>query len=249
MRQQTIRRRGTPRATGLSAATLDRLLQPIAVLINAGGIVTGDAKKAFSRALRKAQRRPSARKLERIGYSTAYADIVTRWSRDPAYIDSRGVPLTLPASGKKSLASLVREAAPTLQVSDAISVLQRYGNIARLRSGKYRLVRSFFFAANDKALALEPMAYFLADAGSSFQEILSKNHRSKSPNLFWRKVEVGSLSPASARRFQTFMQHRTLTFLEEVDDWLAAHSTPSHRKSLKRVGLGLFTFQQDDGAA
>lgn len=236
-------------ARGLTHATLKRLLAPVAVLVRAGGVTPVAARRAFAEALQSVAKTSIPRRLEKIGYSTAYANIVTTWTRDPRFLDQHGRPRLLPIRGRNSFSSLVRVAAPGARVQDALDVLERYGNIDQTSHTGIRLIRTYFFAANDQALALEPMAYFLADAGSTFEKILARPPKSKAPKFFWRKVEVDSLSPKAAVQFQKFMQHRTLTFLEEVDDWLAAHATSSKRRNAGRVGMGLFTFQQSNDKA
>jgi hypothetical protein len=83
------------------------------------------------------------------------------------------------------------------------------------------------------SVAFEPIAYFLADASVTARRLLGRDHKLQDPNLFWRKVETADLSEALARRFSLFVKERSLTFLEELDDWLDAHKRASRRKNKK----------------
>jgi hypothetical protein len=119
-----------------------------------------------------------------------------------------------------------------------------------LKDGRLQLTRPFFFTSSEKSMAFEPMAYFLSDASATLSRILKRRHRrhhSRTPELFWRKVESTCVSEAVAKKFTIFTTERCLLFLEELDDWLQAHSpgeTNGKRKG-RRVGLGLFSIYSD----
>jgi len=185
--------------------------------------------------------------MEHIGHPTAYADIVTLWTRDKEFLDRRGTPRVLAFKGRSQFAQLVRKAASGVDARKALNVLVGYGNVRKDRRGKYELVRPFFFASSQTKMAFEPVAFFLSDASSTLSKILRRRRNSRTPELFWRKVERASISDADADRFNTYASERSMLFLEELDDWLEAHSRGGKRSKakLRRVGLGLFSIYSD----
>jgi hypothetical protein len=92
-------------------------------------------------------------------------------------------------------------------------------------------------------MAFEPIAYFMNDAASTLTYTLKNVSASTNPDLFWRTVESTQVSKANAGKFMEFAKERSLLFLEELDDWLQAHTSARARGSKKqlRVGLGVFS--------
>jgi hypothetical protein len=171
-----------------------------------------------------------------------YADIVALWSHDARFLDSEGRPRPLALDGKDELRALIRKIDPTRDPHYVIRVLTRFGNVRRGRNGRYRLVKPLFFTSTSNTMAFEPMAYFLSDASSTLGRILRRTRRTRSPELFWRKVECSGISAENARRFVAFVRERGQDFLEEIDDWLEARAGRRRsRKRPRRVGLGLFS--------
>jgi hypothetical protein len=96
-------------------------------------------------------------------------------------------------------------------------------------------------------MAYEPVAYFLSDASSTLSKILKRSKRWRGPDLFWQKTENVRISEATAKRFTSFAKERGLVFLDELDDWLEAHSKRKQtgRRQQRRVGLGIFSIYSD----
>jgi hypothetical protein len=117
------------------------------------------------------------------------------------------------------------------------------------RSGFAALVRSVTSSPN--RMAYEPVAYFLSDASSTLSKILKRSKRWRGPDLFWQKTENVRISEATAKRFTSFAKERGLVFLDELDDWLEAHSErkKTGRRQQRRVGLGIFSIYSDREAS
>jgi len=127
-----------------------------------------------------------------------------------------------------------------------LSILVRYGNVQRVGKEKYALVQAFFRADAPKAMAFEPIAYFLSDASATLGRMFIGNTPARFPKPFWRKVDTFWLSGALARKFSIFARERTLMFLDELDDWQKAHETKNlKRKTRRRVGVGVFSIFSD----
>jgi hypothetical protein len=237
--------------TQISRQRAEALLFPIAALLKAGGLSKQSATRQLAAAFDRTDNLPGARRLEHIGRSVLYTDIVARWRHDPRFLDPMGRPRALSIKGKNQFSTLVREIDPTCDSRRAMTVLVRFGNVRRGSNGTYKLVRPLFFSSTGSAVAFEPIAYFLSDASSTLAHILRRTHRSRGPELFWRTVECTGLSAASAREFVAFANERGHEFLEEVDEWLEARARreggPRQRQKSRRVGLGLFSIDSSKG--
>jgi hypothetical protein len=222
----------------------ESLLLPIVAFLRMGGMVKEDIAKSFSSAYNRASKSLKNRQIRHIGHPTRYADVVGLWTRDGRFLNATGHPRPLSLDGKNGFAALVREISPESDALDVLTVLRRLGNVRRLRSGQYKLIKPLFLILNSRSMAFEPTAYFLSDASETLSRILTRTKRSRSPDVFWRKVENANLSTANANKFVDFTRERTFTFLEELDDWLEAHCEVKRkpaRRGYHRVGLGLFS--------
>jgi len=227
----------------------EALLLPIANFLFAGGLSKRAAQQIFSSAFEKAKSAGGARRVDRIGHPTQYADVVALWAYDSRFVDLTGRPRQLSFRGKNEFTALIKAANPQSNARAVLAVLMRYGNVRRTKEAKYELIRPFFFASTRESVAFEPMAYFLSDAGHTLGRILKRTRRLRGPELFWRKVESTRLTEAAAVRFTEFIRDRSLAFLEELDDWLEAQAERRRgrgkQRKFRRVGLGLFSIHSD----
>jgi hypothetical protein len=223
------------------------LLVPIAAFLHAGGMSNETALNVFSDALKKASGGSIGRRIVRIGNPTRYAEVVSVWLRDPAYLDEKGWPRALTLNGRLSFASLVKKVTLETDPTHVLSVLMRYGNVKRTKDGLYELIRPFFYSSGPKTMAYEPLAHFLSDASSTLSKILKRSSTWRGPDLFWQKAENPRLTEDAARRFALFAKERSLVFLHELDDWLEANSQKNRAKRcrLRRIGLGIFSIYSD----
>lgn len=235
MRAQSKRRK-----TVISRGQAVSLLYPIAAFYNRVGLSRSQSLAALRAAIDDV-RGPNGKRLENIGIPTCYADLIATWTRERKYLDSRGCPRKLTLSGANGFAALAKSACPGQDPGKLLRVLMRYKNVRRLNNGTFQLVSPFFCATAGSKVAFEPVAYFLNDVTAALTQML-RNSRPKAHH-FWRTVESVRLSPRNAKKFGTFARERSLIFLEELDDWLLAHSDTNYRSFDKRlrVGLGLFS--------
>lgn len=226
----------------LDDARVVALLFPIAAFLNASGISAASAQRSFAHAMRRAIEKQSPRALETTGHDTVYADLISRWRRDKRYLDSRGFPRDLPMRGRDGFVSLVRSVKAPISAQQMLKILLRYGNVRRRSNGTYRLVTPMFSITSSRGMAFEPMSTFLSDVTSTFDQIARWRKGSNEPKLFWRKVETTQVPSHLNKQFIQFVGDRSLTFLEEIDDWLEAHSEPMRpNRRGKRLGLGVFS--------
>jgi hypothetical protein len=233
--------------TTIDTRRASALLFPIAAFLHAGGMANQEALDIFAAALKRVSKTSVKRKMEHIGPWTQYADIVAMWVRNKRFHDERGWPRALRVEGRAGFAALVRSVAGKADPAAALSVLKRYGNVKRTKAGAYELIRPFFYASGPNGMAYEPVAYFLSDFSSMLSKILKRSKRWRGPDLFWQKTENVRISEATAKRLTAFAKERASLFLDELDQWLEAHSERKKGGSRqhRRVGLGIFSIYSD----
>lgn len=227
------------------------LLYPIAAFFNSGGMTKAQSLAALSAATDNVRKTEGRRQLEHIGTPTCYLDLISNWTRERRFLDSRGHPRLLPLSGRDGFAALVKYSGTRQDPKKLLNVLIRYKNVRRLSNGKIQLVSPLFRASAGSRMAFEPIVYFMNDAASTLTYTLKDMSGSKSPDLFWRTVESAQISKSDAKKFTQFAKERSLLFLEELDDWLRAHGGTNVRgsKTGLRVGLGVFSIYSKERIA
>ena len=243
-----LRSKGMSGSTRRRRTVIDRnhaisLLYPIAAFFNSGGLNRAQSLAALTAAVDDIRRAQGRRELEYIGAPTCYADVIATWTRERKFLDSRGRPRPLTLSGANGFAALVKTTRVGGDPKQLLNVLIRYRNVRRLGNGRFQLVSPLFRASAGSRMAFEPIASFLKDATSTLTHTLKAVRPPANPDLFWRTVESVQLSHNDAKKFIEFARERSLLFLEELDDWLQAHSNtkPTAVKRRLRVGLGLFS--------
>jgi hypothetical protein len=222
------------------------LLHPVAAFLESGGLSKDESLELLASAFDAATKR--TRSLEHIGNPVQYAYVVSVWTRRKKYLDANGRPRCLSLGGKTGFSALVREISPAIDPRRAIAVLERYGTVRRMRDGRYRLAKLYFQTGNKSTQAYEPAAYFLGDASATLSRLLLGRRNPSHPRPFWRKVYSTALTRATAREFTEFARERGLLFLEELDDWLEAHSdSPVRLRKGHMVGVGLFSIYDEVG--
>ncbi len=235
--------RNRPRITSTDRRRAVSLLYPIAAFLRKSGLNRSESLRCLTAAFDKSLTARHSRFIEEIGPTTGYADIVTCWCRNKEFLDESGRSRALSFRGRNSFLRLAHLAAPGINARKALRVLTEYGNVRKDRHGRYALVRPFFVASSQTKMAFEPASAFLTDASSTLSRILRRPRNSGTPELFWRKVESTRISDANAKKFNAFASERSLLFLEEMDDWLEAHTKRvknGKKGSSRRVGLGVF---------
>lgn len=234
------------RSAAKPSEVAEELLEPVLSFLKQAGISEANAAKAFKRAWNKSSgKRSSAVALESLKDPQPYVDLVAAWSRRSEFLSKDGLPRDLPIGGRNGFSSMVRKVAPTLEPKKALLLLHAYGNVERLPDGKVRLTKPFFHIKSDKQLAFEPSVRFLLDAARNVKQSLhdarGKGSQVKAPS-FWRTVDSKNLPLARRQAYLAFVKELSLTFLQDVDDWLSENSVETSGPArVARVGLGLFT--------
>jgi len=218
------------------------LLEPILRFLAVSGMTQTAAKQTFNVAWQAIAREKSNVQVNHLASIETYAELVGAWTRLPVYLDRHGNPRDLAMGGPKGFRALVAAVNPSLPSELAVSVLQTYGNVTRLKNSRYRLLKPFFHVHNKSAVAFEPSARFLADASATVNCLIRPDSKNEMPRLFWRVADSQSLPRENVQPYLDFARRRSLVFLQEIDDWLQTHGKEMKTgSSLGRAGLGVFS--------
>lgn len=228
-------------------ADAESLLHPVIGFLMASGMSPENIAKTVGDSVSRVKEQGGKTSVNSMKQIDTYRDIVSRWTTRAEFVDKEGAPRELSVGGKFGFKSLVLSVSPATDVEKAIQDLQRYGNIRRQKSGKLKLLKKFLHVTSSKTLAYEPHFSFLSQACDTTGSLLRKKQPEKALRNFWRTAEVVDLPATDLPEFLRFAKERSLTFLQELDEWLRAHSQAKKKGiSSVRAGLGLFSFHDVD---
>jgi hypothetical protein len=221
-----------------------RLLSPTIDFLFASGLEDQIVRAAFERAWSGAHDGKKLVRISSLNHWDICGDVVSAWMTNQHYLDPDGNPSVLKVRGRRSFTSLLRSVDKKISVTEAIIELKRFGNIRRLPGDRVKLKNIFLHVSSDSALAFEPHCEFLANASATVGALLANPaSEKKRTSNFWRVAEELELPRSQLEPFIRFMRGRSLTFLQEVDEWLRAKSGPRQDRSPRvRAGVGLFTY-------
>lgn len=222
------------------------LLIPIAEFLHRSGLSQTQLLAEWRSAMRHCSGRKKGVKVVHIGFHELGVTVVSRWLRDPDYLNHAGRPDDLPIRGKRSFSSLLKSCRIERPASSVLSSLIRFGTVKRISPHRYRLVRRSINFAIPTYLPFEPNFQFLVDAAraSTWGSAVAP----KLPRLFWQNVASSNVPTRHTADFLNFARDRGLMFMHEINDWLEAHerSPPPNAKigkalkATRRLGVGLF---------
>jgi hypothetical protein len=173
-------------------------------------------------------------------------DAVSKWTRNPLFLDSQGQPKVLPLKGKTSFFSLARAVDKNCDPMNVLNILIRYGTVKKINGGNsYKLKAQYCKTNSDNRISINSATSFLWDVNKSIIHLLKRRVSEGKKDPFWFRAHIDCLSKKDIEKFMTFMRERTMLFILEADDWLEAHRTKrrtGNQKAVQRVGLGIFTF-------
>ncbi len=229
-----------------SELNVSDLLIPIAEFLHRSGLSQAQLLAEWRSAIQHCSGRKKGVKVVHIGFHELGVTVVSRWLRDPEYLNHVGRPDDLPIRGKRSFSSLLKCCRIERPASSVLSSLIRFGTVRKISPNRYRLVRRSINFAMPNYLPFEPNLQFLIDAtrASTWGSAVAP----KLPRLFWQNVASSNVPSRYTADFLRFASDRGLMFMHEINDWLEAHekSPPPKAtigkalKGTRRLGVGLF---------
>ena len=222
------------------------LLVPIVEFLQRSGVTQPKLLAEWQSAIQHCGRARKGVKVVHIGYEELGLTLVSRWLRDPHFLNRAGRPDDLPVRGKRSIAALMKVCAIHLPAADVLRTLVRFGTVRKIAPNRYRLIQKSVNFSVPEYVPFEPNFQFLVDAvrASTWGSGIGR----RTPRLFWQNVASDNVPAKYSSEFLRFVKTRGLSFLQEINDWLEAHETSpgtnspvrKQKKSARRLGIGLF---------
>ncbi|MFO1219216.1 MAG: DUF6502 family protein [Burkholderiaceae bacterium] len=210
--------------------------------ISRASILSGMTRKEVQRLLAV----PEAQLVvDREQYNRA-ARVLTAWTRDPDFLDTRGEPQPLdPQEGPINFAELVRRHSGDVPVRAVLDELLRVGAVRRRDDGMLDLVVRAYVPQRSAVDKLEILG---ADVSDLIETIDHNIEHGDADPRFQRKVMYRSVPVEALQSFKQLSGEQAQGLLERLDKWLSERSEPDspdapHRPRA-RAGLGIYYFEQ-----
>ncbi|MGH8150391.1 MAG: DUF6502 family protein [Steroidobacteraceae bacterium] len=225
------------------------VLRPLIRLLRAAGIPEVALNASSERALRLYRRTPARGVWLDSAVFSKLTEILSVWARDPAFIDEKGMPQRLSlGAGPGSFAALVRLAGGSVGARRALVHLLALGAVRRCDGGRrVRLVSNVLVGVMGGRFLVAPML----DAVRRFSETVEHNLCERpgvAGGRLHRWAGSASLDPRQLREMQRFVRSSGQTFLDAVDEKLAACAAPARsRRAGKKLtyGVGVYVFMDE----
>jgi hypothetical protein len=178
-------------------------------------------------------------------------DLLTQWSQNPEYLDTRGNPIALRLKGKNtSFTSLTLQCAPNANARKVLLDLKRLGAVRIDRAGLIHQLDRSISAYEDKKLAAQHTLSMLHGFIKTLRHNLTSNSSSNSEQLFHRIAWNREFDPSELPRLKIWLKNHGQHFLESADNWMtrSAHTRGrrlSPRKIKPQVSIGLYLAVHD----
>ena len=238
--------KASPKGASSSDLKVSDLLNPIAEFLYRSGLSREQLLAEWHSALHHCAGPKKGLKVVHIGFDKLGVTVVSRWLRDPNYLNRAGRPDDLPIHGKRSFSSLLKACRIDRPALSVLKTLVQFGTVKKISPQRYRLIRRSINFAIPNYLPFEPNLQFLVDAVRA--STWGSSVGPKQPRLFWQNVASTSVPNRHNAEFLRFTRERGLSFMHEINDWLEAHeSTPgtaagrnASNSGARRLGIGLF---------
>jgi hypothetical protein len=234
---------------GLSAGALGELLRRASVEA-ASDILREDKEKASTSRIcaMTGLYRKEVRRIEELPPITIShpgdkfnrsARVVSGWRTDPDFLTSTGKPATLNADGEKSFETLVRRYSGDMTPSAMKMELERLGLLTV--SGRKRM--KLHSNSTKTADAADAMQILGSDASDLINTISHNIDPRSDDRLFQRKVSYAAIPEQHVAEFFELAAKESQKLLEKFDIWLAKRDYDSTSENCRRIGVGIYQFQ------
>jgi len=200
------------------------------------------------RDVRKLRRADSEGSPPAAGFMSKPTQVLDGWFHDPQFTRD-GEPRELPiADGANSFAELVRRYAPGIPPIAMIKELRAAGAIEELPGDRLRALKRIYIPRELSENQIRLWGSVLEDVGRTLEHNLMR--KAATPARFERRALNLRVDPRTRREFEAFLAAQGQSFLERVDDWLAAHQIdPAGAAQGIRVGVGVYEILDESSAS
>lgn len=199
--------------------------------------------RKISQALFVENRGESPKSLDNAG---PLARVLHAWHLDPRFIDSDGLPRVLPFEGPGlSFSMLVRAVAGDVPAGAVRTELKRAGAIDENDDGSIKACKRFYVPGDVDEKAITVVSGMLFPMAACVEH--NSNPFRRTDGFIQRFAFSESLSVEAAARFKKWARAESTTFIESIDNWLAANggaeaTAPSQEQKV-RAGVGVFYYE------
>ena len=170
-------------------------------------------------------------------------DVLHHWHTNPDYVDEHGAPLPLPMEGEgPSFTSLVKACAGDLPAGAIKVELIRVSAVHQDSDGVLRAMKRVVVPESVDDRLITSLSFNLYCLASTIA--YNSNPRRRSPGRIERFVQSESIPLETRGRVRVIASRQIERFTEEVDDMFSAIN-PSGEGEAKRVGIGVYYFEDD----
>lgn len=167
--------------------------------------------------------------------------VISGWMNDRRFVSQAGVPRPLDMeTGEASFATLVKEYSGDIPTRAMFDLLHKSGCVERV-DGKVYLVSHAYVPGNDPADVINILG---ADSNELMNTIIHNMSSDQSVRRFQRKVSTRHLDSAHVDAFHKYASRRSQTLLEDLDNWLTEHESPTEENACY-VSTGIYFYQDD----
>lgn len=170
--------------------------------------------------------------------------LISGWTRDPLYLDSKGRPAVLVDSGNApSLLSLTNQYSGDMPFNSMRAELIDAGAIEERGSGLWELVSPYYLSTNDSEEGLR----ILGDDVGQLIATIGHNLAHEEDPRFQRKVSYNNVPLKHVLEFRQIAAKENQKLLLRLNSWLADHDRDSNAAvdgdDRMRVGVGVYYFE------
>jgi hypothetical protein len=231
---------------GVPAKEVRQLLAPQIQFLRAAGVTLDELSQALRSEFRRRLPKDSVGRVERIKYNNQCARLIANWKVLPDFLDHTGYPRDLPLRGVGGFHHLAKISAPGVKPGDLLTLLHRFGSIAKTKSGRLRLRTKIFVCKTPagQVVAFEPNIQFLTDAARAVEDQLNVHiGQGRFAHRYWRTVDNHWIPARYVQDYIAFSKRRGMVLMEEIEDWLDEHEATRYcdsGRNLRRLGIGFF---------
>lgn len=201
-------------------------------------VKTGLSRKEVRRLRDKVLRVSGGVERSHADHSGPPARVLHAWHSDQRFLDSDGLPLALRFDGDgASFSSLVKAVAGDVPPGAVRAELKRASAIAETSDGRVIPTKRYYVPGNVDEKAITVMS------GMLFPLAAGIDHNSRpgrtADGFIQRFAYSDSLSQESVPAFREWSRKEAITFIEEIDDWLADNASPAMSTRQPTSGLPL----------
>jgi len=172
--------------------------------------------------------------------------VVHGWLSDAEFLDRKKQPKVLPIKGQKgSFLALVRRYSGDITYGAVLDELNLVGVTRQSADDTVALVNRAYVPYRDEQEQVRIIAMCVSDL---FNTAVHNIEASKSDRLLQRQVVYSGVEPTLADKFCALATKKSTALLDELNDFLATgrkKSTPKKRKKGRRLGVGIYYFEED----